>query len=46
MYWRDKWDFTESIEYEYKFAGNYGAKGEKRQKKRKPHGSRSESRIS
>lgn len=35
MYWRDKWDFTESIEYEYKFAGNYGAKGEKRQKKKK-----------
>ncbi len=35
MYWKDKWNFTESIEYEYKFAGKYGAKGEKRQKKKK-----------
>lgn len=35
MYWEDKWEFAESIEYEYKFAGKYGAKGEKRQKKKK-----------
>lgn len=35
MYWKEKWDFVESIEYEYKFAGRYGAKGEKRQKKKK-----------
>lgn len=35
MYWKDRWDFIESIEYEYKFAGKYGGKGEKRQKKKK-----------
>lgn len=34
-YWRDKWEFANSNEYEYKFAGNYGAKGEKRGKKKK-----------
>lgn len=31
----DKWVFPNSNEYEYKFAGNYGAKGEKRAKKQK-----------
>lgn len=35
MYWHDKWDFIQSIEHEYKFAGKYGAKGEKRRKKQK-----------
>lgn len=35
MYWKDKWSFTGSNEYEYKFAGKYGAKGEKQQKKKK-----------
>lgn len=35
MYWKDKWSFNGSIEYEYKFAGKYGAKGEKRQRKKK-----------
>lgn len=34
-YWRDKWTFPGSIEYEYKYAGQYGAKGEKRQPKKK-----------
>ncbi len=34
-YWKDIWKFPDSIEYEYKFAGNYGAKGEKRAKKKK-----------
>lgn len=34
-YWLDKWTFPTSIEYEFKFAGKYGAKGEKRQKKEK-----------
>lgn len=34
-YWKDKWEFTNSNEYEYKFAGNYGAKGEKRGKRKK-----------
>lgn len=34
-YWKDIWRFRESIEYEYKYAGNYGAKGEKRTKKKK-----------
>lgn len=29
-YWLDTWKFKWSIEYEYKFAGRYGAKGEKR----------------
>lgn len=35
MFWRDQWTFANSIEYEYKFAGKYGAKGEKRAKKKK-----------
>lgn len=35
MYWVDAWHFRNSIEYEYKYAGNYGAKGEKRAKRRK-----------
>lgn len=35
MYKLDIFRFDNSIEYEYKFAGNYGAKGEKRQKKQK-----------
>ena len=30
-----KYTFYDSVEYEYKFAGNYGAKGEKRAKRRK-----------
>ncbi len=34
-YWLDIWRFPSSIEYEYKFAGNYGAKGEKREPKQK-----------
>lgn len=35
-YWHDTWSFRNSIEHEFKFAGKYGAKGEKRQKKKKP----------
>lgn len=35
MYWLDIWRFENSTEYEYKFAGNYGAKGEKRKKREK-----------
>lgn len=34
-YWKDTWTFPNSIEYEYKFAGKYGAKGERRSPKRK-----------
>ncbi|RDY30316.1 hypothetical protein [Lachnotalea glycerini] len=34
-YWKDTWSFPNSIEYEYKFAGNYGAKGEKRGERKK-----------
>lgn len=34
-YWKDTWTFPNSNEYEYKFAGNYGAKGERRSPKRK-----------
>lgn len=34
-YWKDTWKFPGSIEYEYKWAGNYGAKGESRGKKKK-----------
>lgn len=30
------YEFADSIEYEYKYAGNYGAKGEKRAKRQKP----------
>ena len=36
MYWEDRWEFENSVEHEYKFAGRYGAKGEKRERKRKP----------
>lgn len=35
MYWVDVYRFKDSIEYEYKYAGRYGAKGEKRAKKQK-----------
>ena len=35
MYVVDVWKFPNSIEYEFKYSGNYGAKGEKRQKKKK-----------
>lgn len=35
MYWRDKWSFPSSIEYEFKFSGKYGAKGEKRAGRKK-----------
>ncbi len=34
-YWRDKWESDNSIEYELKYAGRYGAKGEQRAKKKK-----------
>ena len=34
-YWLDYWSFPNSIEYEMKFAGNYGAKGEKRGARKK-----------
>lgn len=36
MYWQDSWEFKDSVEYEYKFAGRYGARGEKRGKRKKP----------
>ncbi len=35
MYWHDIWVFPGSREHEYKCAGRYGAKGEKRQPRRK-----------
>lgn len=35
MYWQDKWVFKDSVEYEIKYAGKYGAKGEKRSKREK-----------
>ena len=35
-YWKDFYTFLNSIEYEFKWAGNYGAKGEKRAPKEKP----------
>lgn len=35
MIYISKYTFYDSVEYEYKFAGNYGAKGEKRAKRRK-----------
>lgn len=35
MYWRDTWRFNGSIEYEFKYAGRYGAKGEKRGKRKR-----------
>lgn len=34
-YWLDTFRFFNSTEYEFKFAGKYGAKGEKRQPKKK-----------
>lgn len=34
-YWKDTWRFPNSNEYEYKYAGKYGAKGEKRGKRKK-----------
>jgi len=34
-YWKDVWEFPNSNEYEYKYAGKYGAKGEKRGKRKK-----------
>lgn len=36
MYYIDRWDLGDTIEYEIKFKGKYGAKGEKRSKKEKP----------
>lgn len=35
MYWRDVWRFTNSNEYEFKYPGKYGAKGEKRAPRKK-----------
>lgn len=35
-YRRDKYWFKNSIEYEFKYEGNYGAKGEKRATRKKP----------
>lgn len=35
MYCRDRWYFKSSIEYEFKYVGRYGAKGEKRAKRKK-----------
>lgn len=35
MYWKDVWRFINSNEYEFKYPGKYGAKGEKRGKKKK-----------
>lgn len=35
MYWKDSWYFRGSIEHEFKYIGNYGAKGEKRGPKKK-----------
>lgn len=35
-YIRDVWRFPDSIEYEYKFVGKYGAKGEARAERAKP----------
>lgn len=34
-YWKDIWRFKNSNEYEYKYAGKYGAKGEKREARKK-----------
>lgn len=34
-YWKDTWYFSHSNEHELKWAGKHGAKGEKREKKRK-----------
>lgn len=35
MYRRDTWVFRDSLEHEYKYPGQYGAKGEKRAEKKK-----------
>ena len=35
MYWKDTYEFLNSNDIEYKWEGKYGAKGEKRQKKKK-----------
>lgn len=35
-YWLYTYRYPNAIEYEYKYVGNYGAKGEKRKKKSKP----------
>lgn len=35
MYWKDTWRFYGSIEYEFKYAGRYGARGEKRGKRKR-----------
>ncbi len=35
-YWKDFYTFLNSIEYEFKWAGNYGARGEKRTPREKP----------
>lgn len=34
-HWRKKWEFLNSIEYEFTYKGNYGAKGETRAPKQK-----------
>lgn len=36
MYWQERYKFLNSIDFEYKWAGKYGAKGEKRKKRKKP----------
>lgn len=35
MYWHDTYKFLNSMEHEFKFVGKYGAKGEKRAKRKK-----------
>ena len=35
MYWQDTWRFRNSNEYEFKYAGKYGAKGEKRAERKR-----------
>lgn len=35
-YWQKRWEFLNSVEYEYTYIGNYGAKGEKRKARIKP----------
>lgn len=35
MYWKDTWKLGSTNEIEYKYAGKYGAKGEKRAKRKK-----------
>lgn len=34
-YWQKRWEFLNSIEYEFTYIGNYGAKGEKRRPRKK-----------